>query len=152
MIVATGRHNPAGAFARAALFLGAICLAQSVSASGDRETEIGKDEFMNNCASCHGPDGKGDGPLAGQLTKKPFDLTQMSANNGGQFPFFQTYDIIAGTRDVSAHGGREMPVWGSRFRVEAEREYNRFGPDDPETVVQGRILRLVYYLRSIQSE
>jgi putative copper export protein/mono/diheme cytochrome c family protein len=35
----------------------------------------GYDLFMENCATCHGPQGHGDGPAAQSLTTKPPDLT-----------------------------------------------------------------------------
>ena len=35
----------------------------------------GYDLFLENCAACHGPQGRGDGPAAQSLTTKPPDLT-----------------------------------------------------------------------------
>jgi putative copper export protein/mono/diheme cytochrome c family protein len=35
----------------------------------------GQDLFLENCAACHGPQGRGDGPAAQSLTTKPADLT-----------------------------------------------------------------------------
>lgn len=35
----------------------------------------GKDIFQQQCASCHGASGKGDGPVAAGLAHKPADLT-----------------------------------------------------------------------------
>jgi copper transport protein len=37
--------------------------------------ERGRDLYQANCAQCHGTGAKGDGPLAGALNPKPFDLT-----------------------------------------------------------------------------
>ena len=37
--------------------------------------DIGEQEYMTYCASCHGADGTGDGPLAAFLTVKVPDLT-----------------------------------------------------------------------------
>lgn len=34
----------------------------------------GKALYKEHCFSCHGPTGKGDGPLAGDLPKKPVDI------------------------------------------------------------------------------
>ena len=34
-----------------------------------------KDNFADNCLPCHGAEGKGDGPLAASLDKRPKDLT-----------------------------------------------------------------------------
>lgn len=38
-------------------------------------TETGRDIFQTHCAPCHGPTGKGDGPLAKGLWPKPRDLS-----------------------------------------------------------------------------
>jgi putative copper export protein/mono/diheme cytochrome c family protein len=35
----------------------------------------GQDLFLENCAACHGPQGRGDGPATQSLTTKPADLT-----------------------------------------------------------------------------
>ena len=38
-------------------------------------TTVAKPVFDSNCASCHGPAGKGDGPAAASLANKPANLT-----------------------------------------------------------------------------
>ena len=38
--------------------------------------EIGRYEYLNSCASCHGTTGKGDGPVVKSLIKPPTDLTR----------------------------------------------------------------------------
>jgi mono/diheme cytochrome c family protein len=72
--------------------------------------------FRAYCASCHGVDAKGDGPAASSLKKAPPDLTRIAQRNAGQFPALRIQKIISG-EDVgtSAHGSREMPVWGPIF-------------------------------------
>ncbi len=37
---------------------------------------LGQALFMQNCVSCHGPEGEGNGPAAAGLRIKPADLTQ----------------------------------------------------------------------------
>ncbi len=69
------------------------------------------------CASCHGLAGVGDGPAAKALTKAPADLTKISARNGGSFPEIKIRRYIEGADEISAHGSRDMPVWGSLFRA-----------------------------------
>lgn len=52
--------------------------------------ERGAELFKINCVLCHGPQGKGDGPLASHLKNKPFDLTSFaihSYTDGGIFFF-----------------------------------------------------------------
>ena len=38
-------------------------------------TALGQKLYVGNCMTCHGPTGKGDGPGAAALEKKPADLT-----------------------------------------------------------------------------
>jgi len=97
--------------------------------------------FRTYCASCHGPAGRGDGPVAVQLRQSPPDLTQFSTRNGGVFPSVRLARIIDG-RDVAAHGIREMPVWGDAFMASP-------GAQTPEQV-SARIAAIVKYLAGIQ--
>jgi len=41
----------------------------------------GKTIYTENCASCHGDSGKGDGPAGEALDPKPADLTEVAAND-----------------------------------------------------------------------
>jgi mono/diheme cytochrome c family protein len=43
--------------------------------------EAGKKVFTDNCESCHGTTGKGDGPAGASLDPKPADLTEVAAND-----------------------------------------------------------------------
>lgn len=105
------------------------------------ETLDGRQLFRTSCASCHGPTGQGNGPMAPALRKPPADLTQIAAKNGGVFPTERVRRIIDG-RDVISHGDPEMPVWGDAFKT------SRDGYS--EESVRARILAIVRYLESIQ--
>lgn len=72
-------------------------------------------EFRRYCAQCHGVSGKGDGPVAEALKERPKDLTVLSKNNGGNFPYKHVYNTITGAETIAAHGTREMPIWGLVF-------------------------------------
>lgn len=141
--------------ARALSCAALLMMAQNAFAEEDFEETIGSREYQANCSSCHGMTGKGDGPLASELKTTPPDLTGLTARNQGSFPFFEVYDVIAGETVVTPHGDPEMPVWGTRLTFDTERSLE-FGPPFPEgavrEIVQGRILRITYYLRSIQEE
>jgi mono/diheme cytochrome c family protein len=58
------------------------------------DLDIGKAEFQSSCASCHGTDGKGKGPVSEQLKVPPPDLTMLAKNNNGVFPTNAAYEII----------------------------------------------------------
>ncbi len=73
----------------------------------------GPEMYKTWCASCHGLDGKGNGPVAGALKKAPTNLTQLSKKNAGKFPADHVREYIDGRGKANpAHGTREMPVWG----------------------------------------
>ena len=97
--------------------------------------------FQIYCASCHGVNAAGNGPLAESLRHAPPNLTLLAQRNGGVFPAPRIRRIIEG-RDVESHGNREMPVWGDAFRSTSEgRSVER---------ANARIAALVDYLESIQ--
>jgi mono/diheme cytochrome c family protein len=119
----------------------------AVSAQEDGEDPVGLTEYELACMPCHGLDGKGDGPKAKTLTMMPADLTQIKARNGGIFPSRAIYDMIDGRGVIPAHGQRDMPVWGERYRKTGDEG------EDPAAVDQRArdlIEALVGYLESIQ--
>ena len=75
--------------------------------------------FTQYFASCHGTDGKGNGPVAASLKTQPSDLTLIQ-KAGQKFPNAQVSNVINGERVVSPHGTREMPIWGEVFRTRAD--------------------------------
>jgi mono/diheme cytochrome c family protein len=99
--------------------------------------------YRIHCASCHGAKGTGDGPVAEALVKKPTDLTALARRPGGEFPRERVRSAIDGRTLVSAHGAREMPVWGLSF-AESGRDAARPGE------VESEIEALVRYLATIQ--
>lgn len=95
------------------------------------------------CASCHGMDGKGNGPAAPAMKVPPTDLTQMSKKNGGQFPAARVNSVLSGTAELAAHGSQDMPVWGPVLKTLGT------GNGAHE---QLRINNLTKYLQSIQAK
>lgn len=71
----------------------------------------GKALFHDFCAGCHGADGRGNGPAAAGLARRPADLTQIAARNGGSFPKVKVMDWIDGFSRAGKHGGEVMPVF-----------------------------------------
>ena len=76
--------------------------------------------YLQYCGSCHGRSGKGDGPVSRDLKVKVPDLTSLAKHHKGIYPLDDVMATIDGRRLVRAHGDREMPVWGEKFRSEAE--------------------------------
>lgn len=107
----------------------------------------GVEMYERLCASCHGVDGRGGGPVAPLIEIAVPDLTQIAARDGGEFPAEDVRRTIDGRWDRRAHGARDMPVWGWEF-------YGTVNPDDAaeRAKVDSMIDRLVDYLRTIQEE
>ncbi len=112
----------------------------SLQAPSTGVNDPGSQLFRSHCATCHGSDARGSGPLAGQLRRLPPDLTTFAQRNGGVFPAERVRRIVDG-RDVASHGDREMPVWGDAFR--------RRGLSEAE--VAARVEAIVSYLGRIQA-
>ncbi len=98
--------------------------------------------YVNYCGSCHGPQAKGDGPMASVMRIRPADLTTIAKRNGGKFPADTVFRSIDGRNPVMGHGGQNMPVWGDAFLRSGA------SPD----VVRARVDALVRYLESIQQK
>jgi mono/diheme cytochrome c family protein len=103
----------------------------------------GGDLFRFYCASCHGREGKGDGPVAPVLNRRPADLTTIAKRNGGRFPTDRVERFVTGDREPSlAHGSADMPVWGPIFQA----------LDPQDRMNQIRIENVVAFIQSIQSK
>ena len=101
----------------------------------------GPDLFRAYCASCHGKDGKGNGPAASALKATVPDLTLIVKRNDGKFPVARIRRIILGEGMIASHGSREMPVWGPIFhQVESDVDRGYV-----------RVDNLLKYLESIQA-
>lgn len=109
--------------------------------------DIGITEYELSCMSCHGVDGRGDGPDAQYLETKPADLTQIKKANAGFFPADRVAMIIDGRAIVAMHGVRDMPVWGERYRRPIP---DADGVWDTERDARSRIQALVDYVESLQ--
>ena len=129
------------------LFAAAVSLLLPLSVSA-QDLDHGQEIFQQYCATCHGLDGKGSGPLTELMLEKPGDLTLLSANNEtepGAFPMLRIIHVIDGRTGVRAHGG-PMPTYGDIFMSEAADR----GRTGSVLETRGRILSLAMYLESIQ--
>jgi len=117
-----------------------------VNATAAQDIEEGAALFQNHCASCHGLDADGKGPMAAVLTVQPKDLTQLSAEGDGVFPTVRVVMRIDGREPLVSHGSL-MPVYGDFFE----------GNDTPLKAANGQpiltsraIVDLVSYLEGLQ--
>jgi len=104
----------------------------------------GRDLFDFYCATCHGRDGKGAGPVAAALNTRVPDITLIARRGGGRFPFDRVTAYVThdGGTGVTAHGPADMPVWGPIF--------NGLEPSDTRTRI--RVENLVRYIESLQAK
>jgi mono/diheme cytochrome c family protein len=106
-----------------------------------QDIDVGKTEYQSGCAACHGIDAKGNGPVSKELKTPPTDLTVLSKNNNGVFPYDMVYQVIDGRNStIRSHGTREMPIWGYRF-----------GPSQAFRF-KNCILAVIEYLKRIQEK
>ena len=105
------------------------------------ESMTGEDSFNFYCATCHGRDGRGTGPVATALKTQPSDLTALARRNRGMFPRSDVISFVIGTaRPLPSHGPGDMPVWGPIFRA----------LENSDPLVKVRIENIVDYIESLQ--
>ena len=103
----------------------------------------GKQDFLDNCARCHGADGKGSMPAMRSVPGyKAVDLTALTKANGEQFPRQEIYDAIEGSKRFPAHLVGDMPQWGLRFTTSGAVT---------DAQVKARIDALVDYIKTLQA-
>jgi mono/diheme cytochrome c family protein len=112
-----------------------------------QDVDQGRALFQTHCATCHGADATGQGPLAGALVLQPVDLTALAAGNGGAFPLERVLRRIDGTDPLVSHGS-PMPVYGPYFEGVANTPMKL--PSGQPVLVSEPIADLVGYLQSLQ--
>jgi mono/diheme cytochrome c family protein len=114
------------------------------------EVPTGRKDFATFCAACHGTGGKGDGPAAAGLDRKPADLTALSARNGGIFPGTRVMAKIWGYTGVAP--GRQdsaspMPEFGPLLQGDL---VPHDGGDGIATPTPERLVGIAEHVRVLQ--
>jgi mono/diheme cytochrome c family protein len=130
------------------VLLNAIPLIVMLSVSAAAQDKPPRDDpnsgrmlYRTYCATCHGVDGRGNGPAAGTLLTPVPDLTTITLRRAGEFPAGEMAQVIDGRQPLPAHMRGEMPRWGvilDRMELKNER------------AVKDRIAALVAYLEALQ--
>lgn len=102
--------------------------------------------YRSLCASCHGAEAKGNGPVASLLVTPPPDLTKISERRKGHYVASEIRAIIDGRETRTAHGPRDMPVWGRQLYFSAFRD-----DATARAEADARIEWLVDYLETLQT-
>jgi len=110
------------------------------------QEDDGRQLYLDACATCHGAEAGGDGPMTQILTLPVPDLTGLADRNDGVFPWLVTVHMIDGRTGLHGHGGA-MPIFGALMRGDTVAAD---GPDGTPVMVSARVLALVDYLASIQ--
>lgn len=71
---------------------------------GAEAADAGAEVFRTNCATCHGPQGHGDGPAGQSLEPKPGNLAQVQTKAGDDYLFWRIHDGKPGTSMVAWKG------------------------------------------------
>ena len=121
-----------------ASFAGSIAVAQDV--------DEGRALYERYCATCHGIEATGKGPMAGALLIQPTDLTKLVENNAGHFPLLRVVRRIDGRDPLVSHGS-PMPVYGDFF----EGDDTSMKTENGQPVMTSRaIADLVAYFQQMQ--
>lgn len=116
-------------------------------------SDLGRIVYRGHCASCHGSEGRGDGPMAEFLSTQVPDLSALQKNNGGVFPFSRVYATIEAGGEGSVHAASAMPAWSERLVTDALILHGiEIDPARRESFVRGRILAVIDHLAQLQRE
>lgn len=118
-----------------------------VAACAPQPEAVGKTLYMDHCTACHGPSGRGDGPLAGDLDRAAPDLTLISQRNGGSFPMARVMSVIDGY-SRARDGNVTMPEFGIDLQAGPLVLYD--SGDGRRTPTPSKLVALAEYLRTIQ--
>lgn len=115
------------------------------SMAAAQDAEVGMTTYQQYCATCHGADGSGGGPLTEYISASVPDLTTLATSNNGEFPMLEVLHVIDGRTGLRGHGG-PMPVYGALFDQESHSG-TQYGDI---LYTRGKLLSIAYYLESIQ--
>ena len=119
-----------------------LLLVSPAALAGSGVIAQGRALYLDRCASCHGFNADGRGPVAPALSTPPANLRLLSERYGNPLPEDLIARFIDGRADVKAHGPRDMPVWG-------EEAWTYDGKGNKGRT-SGWVAKLVAYLQSIQ--
>ncbi len=126
----------------ALILVGALTAQASVAQDADTGAQI----YARYCATCHGAEAAGNGPMAPALVLQPPDLTRLTARNDGVFPMTRVVMRIDGRDPLVSHGS-PMPVYGDFF--EGDDLSLRAETGQP-ILTSPAVVDLVAYLQGLQ--
>jgi mono/diheme cytochrome c family protein len=132
---------------KTAIILTTLAVISGLAACATAPEYEGRAIYTENCVTCHGPTGRGDGPLAAELDRPVPDLTLIARRNGGAFPMAKVLSTIDGyTRAREGH--IVMPEFGKFLQAGPLVSYD--SGDGVATPTPSRLIAIAEYLQSIQ--
>lgn len=125
-----------------AVSIGALSMSTQAIA---QDIETGAELYQHYCATCHGIDATGHGPMAGVLVIQPVDLTKLAGDNG-VFPTARVVARIDGRDPLVSHGS-PMPVYGPYFDGQ---DTSMKTPEGQPILTSQPIVDLVAFLETLQ--
>ncbi|CUJ86093.1 Cytochrome c, mono-and diheme variants [Ruegeria denitrificans] len=125
-----------------AVSFGVLMTAAQVAA---QDVDTGAELYQHYCATCHGIDATGHGPMAGILVIQPVDLTKL-AGEDGVFPTARVVARIDGRDPLVSHGS-PMPVYGPYFDGQ---DTSMKTPEGQPILTSQPIVDLIAYLETLQ--
>ncbi|MGJ5620275.1 c-type cytochrome [Sulfitobacter sp. MF3-043] len=111
-----------------------------------QDVNAGAEIYAHYCATCHGADLAGDGPMSPALLLQPPNLLQLSQRNDGVFPITRVVMRIDGRDPLVSHGS-PMPVYGPYF----DGDDTAIKAETGQPIMTSRpVVDLVAYLISVQ--
>lgn len=124
-----------------------LLLAASMTTSAvAQDIEEGEALYLTYCATCHGLDADGRGPMGPALVLQPTDLTRLQAENEGVFPIVRVVRRIDGRDPLVSHGS-PMPVFGDYFEG---RNVALRTPSGQNIMTSTPVADLVAWLETVQ--
>jgi mono/diheme cytochrome c family protein len=121
----------------------ALCMMQGTAQAQDAAE--GRALYERHCATCHGAEARGNGPMAPALLLQPPSLRDLSARHG-VFPITRIVTRIDGRDPLVSHGS-PMPIYGPFF----EGDDTALKAESGQPIMTSRaIVDLVAYLQGIQ--
>lgn len=120
----------------------ALAVTSAAPALAAEDDDLGARLYFNHCAACHGEYGEGTGPVAASMRVTMPNLRTLAQRNGGTFPTDAVASYIDGRESRTAHGDRQMPIWGDVFRGADQATARR--------TVRRRIAAVVEFISTLQ--
>ena len=129
------------------LVIAAVAFGMIQGAAQAQDVGAGAALYDAHCATCHGLEGRGNGPMAPALMLQPPPLNDLTVRHG-QFPVTRVVTRIYG-RDPLVRHGSPMPVYGPFF----EGDDTPLKAETGQPIMTSRaIVDLVAYLGVIQEQ